>query len=281
MDPRDSSSLGGKLVLVTGAGTGIGQGIAVELALRGADVALQYRSSAQGARDAVSQILAVGRRAAAFQADLTSVAECRRVVDAAAAFLGGLDGLVNNAGMTADVPFLDVDEEQFNHLFFVNIRGQFFCAQQAVRHLSARGAAWRERSPETRWPGGSIVNVSSVHAFSSLPGASVYAGTKGAINAWSRQLAIELCPLQIRVNALAPGVIEVPRYYTSYANYTRGQCDELVPWGRAGLPEDVAPLAAFLLSDAAEFITGQVIYVDGGQTARLALASLTTRSPGE
>jgi NAD(P)-dependent dehydrogenase (short-subunit alcohol dehydrogenase family) len=270
---HDLYGLEGKLVLVTGAGTGIGQGIAVEMAQRGADVVLQYYHSEQGAMEAVSRVTAIGRRATAIQADLGQVADCIRCVDEAATFLGGLDGLVNNAGVTASLDFLEVTEEQFNHLYFVNIRGQFFCAQQAVRHIIKRGEEWRCRSPEMAWPGGSIVNISSVHAFAGLAGSSIYSGTKGAINAFSRQLAIELCPTRIRVNVLAPGVIEVPRYWEIYEHYSSEMSDRLVPWGRRGLPEDVAHAAAFLMSDAAEFITGQVVYIDGGQTAKIAQAS--------
>ena len=134
----DPTSLEGKLVLVTGAGTGIGQGVALELARRGADVVLHYSSSAAGANAAVEQIVATGRRAAAFQGDLAKVEDCRRVVDQAAAFLGGLDGLVSNAGITATYDFLDVTPEQFDRLYHVNIRGQFFCAQQAVPYAGAR-----------------------------------------------------------------------------------------------------------------------------------------------
>jgi NAD(P)-dependent dehydrogenase (short-subunit alcohol dehydrogenase family) len=267
----DPTSLEGKLVLVTGAGTGIGQGVALELARRGADVALHYSSSAAGANAAVEQIVAAGRRAAAFQGDLSKVEDCRRVVDQAAAFLGGLDGLVSNAGITATYDFLDVTPEQFDRLYHVNIRGQFFCAQQAVPYMLERGRTYVERYPGRTWAGGSIVNISSVHAIAGLPGHSIYAGTKGAINSFSRELAVELTAKHIRVNVLAPGSIEVPSYFSGGSGYTREVGDSLVPWGRVGLPADVGYAAAYMVSDAAEFLTGQVIFLDGGLTAKMAL----------
>lgn len=263
-------SLEGKRVLVTGAGTGIGQGIALAAAQAGADVALHYASSAAGAMEAVSQIAALGGRAIAIQGDLTSVAECRRVVDEAAAFLGGLDGIVNNAGMTLTADFLGVSEEQFDRIYGLNIRGQFFCVQQAVRHMIQRGEELRS-APGKIWAGGSVVNISSVHGLVGCPGHAVYAGTKGAINAFSRELAVELLPAHIRVNVIAPGTIEVPSYWKVQPDYTREFGNWMVPWGRVGLPADVAHLAVYLLSDASEFMTGQVLYLDGGLTAKMAL----------
>ena len=264
-------SLDGKLVLVTGGGTGIGRGVALELARQGADVALSYASSAKGALEAVEEIQGMGRRAIAIKGNLSEVAECRRVVDEAAAFLGGLDGLVNNAGITATVDFLDVTEELFNRIYFTNIRGEYFCCQQAVPYIIERGRALKIQYPERSWAGGSIVNMSSVHGAVGFAGHSVYAGTKGAINAFSRELAVELCPQHIRVNVLAPGSIEVPSYFTADPSYTRAIGDSMVPWGRVGLPEDVGYLAAFLVSDAAEFMTGHVLYFDGGLTAKMAI----------
>lgn len=268
---NDLYSLEGKLVLVTGAGTGIGQGVALEVARKGADVALHFSSSAKGALEAVEAIESMGRRATAIQGNLENVTECRRVVDEAVHFLGGLDGVVSNAGITRVIDFLDVTEEQFNHLYHVNIRGEFFIAQQAVKYMIERGCELRQRSPEKPWAGGSIVNMSSVHGFMGCPGHSVYAGTKGAINAFSRELAVELCPLHIRVNVIAPGTIEVENYFKLYPGYNREEGNRGVPWGRVGLPEDVGRLAVYLLSDAAEFMTGHVIYFDGGLTATMAL----------
>lgn len=268
---NDLYSLEGKLVLVTGAGTGIGQGVALEVARKGADVALHFSSSAKGALEAVEAIESMGRRATAIQGNLENVTECRRLVDEAVHFLGGLDGVVSNAGITRVIDFLDVTEEQFNHLYHVNIRGEFFIAQQAVRYMIERGRELRQRSPEKPWAGGSIVNMSSVHGFMGCPGHSVYAGTKGAINAFSRVLAVELCPLHIRVNVIAPGTIEVENYFKLYPGYNREEGNRGVPWGRVGLPEDVGRLAVYLLSDAAEFMTGHVIYFDGGLTATMAL----------
>jgi len=264
-------SLEGKLVLVTGAGTGIGRGIALEAARQGADVVLHYSSSADGARSAVDEIKTLGRRASALPGDLTNVAECRRIVDEAAAFLGGLDGVVSNAGVTQVINFLDVTEEHFNFIYNLNIRGEFFIAQQAIKWMLERGQELIRRFPDKPWAGGSIINISSVHGLVGYPGHSVYAGTKGAINAFSRELAMELCPLHIRVNVIAPGTIEVPNYFKLYPGYNREGGNKLVPWGRVGLPEDVGHLAVYMLSDASEFMTGQVVYLDGGLTARMAL----------
>lgn len=267
---KNPFSLANKLILVVGAGTGIGKGVALELARQGADVALSYRGSARGALEAVAEIQQMGRRAVALQADISIVADCRRLVDQAVEFLGGLDGLFNNAGVTFTKDFLTVSEAEYERIYNTNIRGQFFTCQQAVPHLLARGAALRQHDPEHPWAGGSIVNVSSVHGFAGFAGHSVYAGTKGAINAFSRELAVELCPQHIRVNVLAPGTIEVPSYFSD-PNYTTAAGNQVVPWGRVGLPQDVGYLAAYLMSDAAEFMTGHVLHFDGGLTAKMAI----------
>lgn len=272
--------LSGKLALVTGAGTGIGRGVALVLAEMGADVALHYGRSAEGAFSAVEQIQSWGRRAIAIQGDLGVVADCRRVVDEAAAFLGGLDALVNNAGITTTIGFLDVTEEYFDRSYDLNIRGGFFCAQQAVQYMVERGRVQRERTPDEAWAGGSIVNISSVHGMLGCPGHSVYAGTKGAINAFTRELAVELIPLHIRANVLAPGTIEVPSYWRKSPGYTREAGNAIVPWGRVGLPEEVGYLAAYLISDASEFMTGSVLYFDGGLTAKMCLPQQREQSEG-
>ncbi|MCZ7545698.1 MAG: SDR family NAD(P)-dependent oxidoreductase [Anaerolineae bacterium] len=173
--------LHGKRALVTGSGTGIGREVALELARQGADVVLHYASSKGGAESAEEEIRALGRKVAVLQADLGDVDACFDLVDRAAGFLGGLNVLVNNAGLTETATFLDVTPALFDRLYHINIRGQFFCAQRAARYmLEAQG--------------GAIINMTSVHGLLSLPGYSVYAGTKGAIIAWTRELAIELAP---------------------------------------------------------------------------------------
>ena len=249
--------LAGRRALVTGAGMGIGQGCALALAREGATVAVHYAHSGAGARETVEQITAGGGRAVAIGGDLGVVAEARRVVDEAVAALGGLDILINNSGVTRAVDFGATSEAVYDEVFTINMRGMFFATQQALPHLVASGH-------------GAVLNLTSVHGFAGFPRHAAYAATKGAIIAFTRELAVELAPQHVRVNAIGPGLIEVPRYF-DIPGYATAMGDAMVPWGRVGTPADIGEAAVFLVSDAADFVTGQVLYVDGGTSAKMAL----------
>jgi len=256
--------MAGKRVLVTGSGTGIGRECALEFARQGADVVAHFAHDEKGARSAVEEMRALGRRAEAFKADFDRVDEAVRLGESAVGFLGGLDCLVNNAGITFNKPFLDVTPEQFDRLYHVNIRAQFFLTQRVVKDMLLHG-------------GGAICNVTSIHGVSGAPEHSVYAGTKGAIIAYTRSLAVELAHKGIRVNAIAPGWVTVENYYKVLPGFNETDAAnvaaEKVPLGRSGLKVEIAKLAVFLCSEDAAYIVGQTIVADGGTTSLMSLIS--------
>jgi NAD(P)-dependent dehydrogenase (short-subunit alcohol dehydrogenase family) len=256
--------LQGKKALVTGSDTGIGHEIGLEFARQGADVVFHYVQSDSGVRAAVEQVQAMGRRSTAFQADFDALEQVTLLADQASEFLGGVNCLVNNAGVTMNRPFLKVTPEQFDRLFHINFRGQYFLTQRVVESMLRQGS-------------GVICNMSSVHGLQGVPEHSAYAATKGAIIAYTRSLAVELAYRGIRVNAIAPGWITVENYFKCIPGFTKEIATETgyraIPVARCGEPLDIARLAAFLCSDDASFIVGQTIVADGGTTALMSLVS--------
>jgi len=250
----ETKRMQGKRVLVTGSGTGIGRGVALEFAREGADVVFHYAHSSQGALSAAEEATQLDVRATAFHADFTRVEGTQQLARQAIEFLGGLDILVNNAGITLNMPFEKVTVEQFDTLYHVNIRALFFVIQACLPALLLSGK-------------GVIVNMSSIHAMQAMQEHSVYAGTKGAIISFTRQLAVELAPRGIRMNCIAPGAITVENHYKVMRGYDPAAFASTIPAGMMGEPWDVARAAIFLASDDARFILGQTLIVDGGTTA--------------
>lgn len=256
---NDNRRLEGKKTLITGAGTGIGQEIALEYARQGAEIVLHYFNSGDGAKDAVSKITSAGGKATALKADFDKVQPCFNLVDQSIAFLGGLDILVNNAGYSLDKNFLDTTPEEFDFVFNVNVRAQFFCAQQAVKY-------WLKEN----WKG-TIINLASIDGLRGNVNKSAYSGTKGAVIAWTRELGVELAAKGIRVNAIAPGWIEVDRNHRDIKRFDGKIAGAIIPVQRIGHVSDIAKAAVYLRSDDSEFMIGQTMVVDGGTTAKMAL----------
>jgi len=254
----------GKRVLVTGSGTGLGREIALEFAREGADVVLHYSQTQSSALTARDEIRAMGRRCEVFQADFDKVEQAIQLGDRAIGFLGGVDCLVHNSGICLNKPFFDVKAEWFDLLYHVNVRAQFFLTQRVAREMVEQG-------------GGAVVNISSIHGVSGAPEHSIYAGTKGAIIAYTRALAIEIAHKGVRVNAIAPGWVTVESYYQALPGFNEEDADkvaaEKVPLGRSGKKSEIAKIAVFLCSDDAGYIVGQTIIADGGTTSLMSLIS--------
>jgi 3-oxoacyl-[acyl-carrier protein] reductase len=241
----------GRVVLVTGAQQGIGEAMAVAFAAAGYDVAINWLDNEGAAEIVAAKVRACGQRALMVRADMGNLPDITRLVDATVSGLGGLDVLVNNAGVFPRVKFLEMTEADWDFVVDINLKGSAFCAQAAAKAMVAAGIP------------GSIINLSS-RSLAGTPLGVHYSATKAGVVGMTRAMALALAPHGIRVNAIAPGLTDTaqPRY-----GNTEEELREMalaVPLGRMGTPADIAALGVFLASDAASYITGQVHHINGG-----------------
>jgi len=247
--------LQGRKALVTGSSKGIGQAIAIRYAEEGADVVVNYNSDPRGAEDTVARIQAFGRRGVALKGDLGSVASVQALVEQGWNALGGLDILVNNAGVESHAPFWEVTEKEYDRVLNINLKGVFFATQTFVNKVRAAGR------------GAKVINISSVHEELPFPNFAAYCASKGGLKMLTRNLAIELGPLGITINSIAPGAIETPINAKLLNDPERlAALTAQIPLGRLGKTNDVAGLAVFLGSPDADYATGATFTVDGGLT---------------
>jgi 3-oxoacyl-[acyl-carrier protein] reductase len=243
--------LDGKVALVTEASKGIGAGIALSLAKEGAAVAVNYASDREGAGRVVEKIKAAGGKAIAVQGSVTSSEEIDRFFSETERQLGNVDVLVNSAGVFAYLPLQDVNEKEFHRQFDTNVLGLLLTSKRAGKQFGETG--------------GSIINIGSMASTLTPPASSIYAATKGAVDSITRVLAKELGPQNIRVNSINPGVTDTEgaramEAYEEVANAMKA----LTPLGRTGIPEDIGLIVAFLASDDARWLTGEIIFGSGG-----------------
>jgi NAD(P)-dependent dehydrogenase (short-subunit alcohol dehydrogenase family) len=237
--------------IVTGSDSGIGKATAVQLAQAGYDVGITFRSEDDGARDTAREVESHGRRAAIRQLDLAELPQAADVIDELVEELGGLDVLVNNAGMNAPAPFLELGFDDWRTTLAVDLDGAFLCAQRAARRMVAQGR------------GGRIVNVTSVHEHVPLPDSAAYVAAKHGLGGLTKQMALELAPHGIRVNAVAPGEIATPMNDAEDVDPTTIERPH-IPLGRPGNAHEIAGLVVWLCSEGAAYTTGQSFVVDGG-----------------
>jgi NAD(P)-dependent dehydrogenase (short-subunit alcohol dehydrogenase family) len=240
-----------KIAIVTGSDSGIGKATAVQLAQAGYDVGITYNSDEDGAKDTAREVEAAGQRAVVRQLDLSRLPDAAEVIDGLAEELGGVDALVNNAGMSNQAPFLELGWSDWQETLDVDLSGAFLCGQRAARRMVEQGR------------GGRIVNVTSVHEHVPLPDSSAYVAAKHGLGGLTKQMAFELAQHGITVNAVAPGEIATPM--TSADDVDPETIDRPnIPLGRPGSAHEIASIVAWLCSDGAAYATGQSFVVDGG-----------------
>ncbi|HRQ90053.1 MAG TPA: SDR family NAD(P)-dependent oxidoreductase [Bacteroidia bacterium] len=245
---EDSST---RVALVTGASKGVGRGIAYGMARAGWDVAVNYHSDLAGAEETKAEIESMGRRCLILPGDVGSKADVEAMFDTLIAEFGRIDCLVNNAGRQTWASLLDLSEADWDKTLRTNLKGSFLCTQAAARRMKDAGH------------GGSIVNIGSGANKQPFLNLVDYCASKGGLEQLTRVSACELGQYGIRVNCVAPGAIEIERTKEESDDYA-GTWSPLTPMGRIGYPEDIARMVVHLASDAADFVTGQTIYVDGG-----------------
>jgi glucose 1-dehydrogenase len=247
------SSLKDRTAIVTGSSSGIGQNIAARLAAEGANIVIDYVGHSEGADETLKQVTSAGSKGIIVQADVSNVEAVRSLVEQAWKAFGSADILVNNAGMEKKSAFWDTAEEDYDRVLGVNLKGPFFLTQAFVRRLR-----------DAKKPG-RVINISSVHEDMAFPGFATYCTSKGGLRMLMRDLAVELGPLGITVNNIAPGAIATPINKSLLED--KPKLNALlanIPLGRLGTPEDVAGLVVFLASDEAAYINGSTFTIDGG-----------------
>jgi glucose 1-dehydrogenase len=254
--------LKGQKALVTGASSGIGEGVARALGAAGADVVVNYASKPEAAERIASEIRSGGVQALAIQADVSREPDVQAMFRTMLEAWGTIDILVNNAGLQKDAAFTEMTLAQWNAVMSVNLTGMFLCAREAARHMSRRGI----RADVSR-AAGKILCISSVHEVIPWAGHVNYAASKGGVRAFMQSLAQELAPSRIRVNSIAPGAIQTPINRAAWETEAAlKSLLNLIPYGRIGQPEDIGRAAVWLASDDSDYVHGQTLFVDGGMT---------------
>lgn len=244
--------LANKVAVVTGASKGIGAGIAKDLAAEGATVVVNYSSSKKDADKVVADIVAAGGKAIAVQGDVSKAADVDRLFTETKQNFGGVDVLVNNAGVYQFGAIEQVTEEEFHRHFNTNVLGLLLATQGAVKSFGEKG--------------GSIINIGSTATRITPPGSAVYTGTKGAVDAITQVLSKELGPKKIRVNSINPGMVETEGTHSAgmVGSDFQAFAEKASPLGRIAQPDDIAPIAVFLASDDSRWLTGEIILASGG-----------------
>jgi len=243
-------SLSGKVAIVTGASRGIGRSIAVELAKAGANIVINYKSKEEEAKKTLELIKSLGSFGITVRANVSIYNEAKLLIDKAIEEFGKIDILVNNAGISKIGLFIDMDEEEWSNMIDINLKGVINNSHHALKYMVSQKS-------------GTIVNISSMWGNVGASCETIYSATKGAVNLFTKALAKEMAPSNIRVNAVAPGVIDT-EMNNCLSAYDKKQLEEEIPMGKFGEVEDIGKAVVFLASEASKYMTGQIITVDGG-----------------